>query len=72
MPLLGEETFLWQPDTFIRTKQGNWLNEIEGQSEINGHYVTKDAAVAAGRSEAQARETEHVIHNQDGTISAPN
>ena len=32
-------------------KQGNWLNEIEGQSEINGHYVTKDAAVAAGRRE---------------------
>ena len=53
-------------------KQGNWLNEIEGQSEINGHYVTKDAAVAAGRSEAQARKTEHVIHNQDGTISERN
>jgi hypothetical protein len=41
-------------------KQGNWLNEIEGQGELNGHYITKDAI---------NRKTEHVIHNQDGTIS---
>jgi hypothetical protein len=53
-------------------KHGNWLNEIEGQGEIMGHFVTKDAAVAAGRNEAKERETEHVIHNQDGTISERN
>ena len=50
-------------------KQGYWLNEIEGQGELNGHYITKDAAVSAGRTDAINRKTEHVIHNQDGTIS---
>ena len=31
-----------------------------------------DAAVAAGRQEVINRKTEHVIHNQDGTISERN
>jgi hypothetical protein len=53
-------------------KQGNWLNEIEGQGELTGHYTTKEAAVSVGRAEAKRRETGHVIHNQDGTISERN
>ena len=61
-------------DGFVHTvyKQGNWLNEIEGGSEIDSHYLTKDAAAAAGRTAAKARKTEHIIHNQDGTISERN
>lgn len=43
--------------------------EIEGGSELGGTHSTKDEAVAAGRARAQQDETEHVIHNQDGTIS---
>ena len=53
-------------------QQGNWLNEIEDQREITGHYSTKDAAVKAGRLKAKNRKTEHVIHNQNGTISERN
>jgi hypothetical protein len=34
--------------------------------------VTKEVATEAGRQEAIARKTEHVIHNQDGTISERN
>ncbi len=59
---------------FVHTvyKQGNWLNEIKGQSEITGHFATKEAAVLAGREEAIDRKTEDVIHNQDGTIGERN
>jgi hypothetical protein len=31
--------------------------------------VNKADAVEAGRREARRRETEHVIHNRDGTIA---
>jgi len=49
-------------------RQGNWLNEIEGEGELLGHFITKESAVSAGRQEAIKRDTEHVIHNQDGTV----
>jgi hypothetical protein len=50
-------------------KDGEWVNSVEGDGDVGQAYATKDAAVAAGRAEAQSRTTEHVIHNQDGTIS---
>jgi hypothetical protein len=57
-------------DGFIHTvhKDGQWLNEVEGGSEFGGSHATKEDAVAAGRARAQRDGTEHVIHNQDGTI----
>ena len=57
-------------DGFVHTvfKGGQWVNEIEGGSEIGGTHSTKDDAVAAGRARAQQEKTEHVIHNQDGAI----
>ena len=59
---------------FVHTvyKRETWLNEIEGGDELSGHYATKEAAVAIGRAEAKRRATEHVIHNQDGTIAERN
>ena len=59
---------------FVHTvyKQGKWLNEIEGGDELAIRFVTKEVATEAGRQEAIARNTEHVIHNQDGTISERN
>ena len=61
-------------DGFIHTvwKDGEWQNEVEGGDRIPGDYATKDEAVEAGRSRAFADGTEHVIHNQDGTISERN
>ena len=55
---------------FIHTvyKGGQWINEVEDGSEIGGVHATKEEAVRAGRARAQQDETEHVIHNQDGTV----
>jgi len=59
---------------FVHTvyKRETWLNEIEDGEELAGSYATKEVAVSAGREEAIDRKTEHVIHNQDGTISERN
>lgn len=59
---------------FIHTvfKGGQWVNEVEEGVSFGGHHKTKEAAVEAGRARAQQDKTEHVIHNQDGTISERN
>jgi hypothetical protein len=59
---------------FIHTvyKNGQWVNEVEEGSEFGGAHAMKEDAVAAGRARAQQDKTEHVIHNQDGTISERN
>jgi hypothetical protein len=49
-------------------KNGSWVNEVEEGPTLSTDS-TKDAAVAAGRDEAKARKTEHVIHNMDGSIA---
>ena len=56
---------------FVHTvwKQDRWVNELEGGNEFGGSHATKEDAVAAGRAQAEQDRTEHVIHNQDGTIS---
>jgi hypothetical protein len=56
---------------FIHTvyKNEQWINEVEEGPEIGGVHATKEEAVQAGRARAQHDRTEHVIHNQDGTIS---
>ncbi len=48
------------------------FNEIEGEGRDPLPHATKAAAVVAGRAMAQARRTEHVIHNMDGTIAERN
>jgi Uncharacterized protein conserved in bacteria (DUF2188) len=61
-------------DGFVHTvyKNGQWVNELEGGPEFGGAHSTKEAAVSAGRERAQAAKTEHVIHNEDGTIGGRN
>jgi Uncharacterized protein conserved in bacteria (DUF2188) len=61
-------------DGFIHTvyKNEQWVNEIEDGSEFGGSHRTKEEAVSAGRDRARQDKTEHVIHNQDGTISGRN
>ena len=60
-------------DGFVHTvyKNDQWVVEIEGNGEVGSHS-TKDDAVAQGRAQAQQSKTEHLIHNQDGTISERN
>jgi len=61
-------------DGFIHTvfKNGQWVNEVAGGEEFGGAYANKEEAVAAGRGRAKQDTTEHVIHNQGGTISERN
>jgi hypothetical protein len=61
-------------DGFVHTvhKDGSWINEIEGGEGASSSHATKLVAVAAGREEAMRRKTEHVIHNEDGSISERN
>ena len=59
---------------FIHTvyKNEQWVNEVEGGETIGGVHATKEEAVQSGRARAHQDQTEHVIHNQDGTISERN
>lgn len=61
-------------DGFVHTlwKEDRWVNEIEGGSAFGGLHSTKEAAISSGRARAVTDKTEHVIHNQDGTISERN
>jgi Uncharacterized protein conserved in bacteria (DUF2188) len=62
-------------DGFVHTvhKNGRWVTTIEGEAERTGSsYTSKDMATAAGRAEARRRKTEHVIHNEDGSLAERN
>ena len=60
---------------FVHTvhRDGRWENTIEGEEGLlPGLYATKAEAVAVGRGEARRRQTEHVIHREDGSIEDRN
>ena len=51
----------------------HWENTVEGQDGMfGGPHATKAEAVEAGRAEAKRRKTEHLIHNEDGSIAERN
>jgi hypothetical protein len=52
-------------------KDGHWVNEVEGVGQVST-FRTKEEAVAAGRSEAIGRRSEHLIHDLDGRIAERN
>jgi hypothetical protein len=60
-------------DGFVHTvyKNDQWVVEIEGNGDVGSHS-TKEDAIEQGRAQAKQSKTEHVIHNQDGTISERN
>lgn len=61
-------------DGFVHTvhADGSWRNTIEGAGQLPGSFGAKAETVEAGRTEALRRSTEHLIHNEDGTISERN
>ncbi|MDJ0459306.1 DUF2188 domain-containing protein [Arthrobacter sp. NQ7] len=62
-----------QGDIETYWEDGSWKNRREGNDRAFGAgYSKKDDAVDAGRQAAQAGKVEHVIKNQDGTISEKN
>jgi len=54
----------------VPVDDGLWRNRVESMELLPGAYLTKADAVEAGSKEAKRRETEHVVHNRDGTIAA--
>lgn len=53
--------------------EGRWENTVEGEENaLPGRYGSKAEAVAVGRGEAKRRQTEHVIHRDDGSIEDRN
>jgi hypothetical protein len=50
-------------------KNDSWHNEVEDGRHLSSHR-SKDQAIASGRAAARVWRTEHVIHNEDGTIAA--
>ena len=61
-------------DGFVHTvyRDGQWVNETQIGGRIVGIYATKEEAVSAGRARARHDQTEHVVHDQDGTIGERN
>jgi hypothetical protein len=61
-------------DGFVHTvhADGRWRNTIEGRAPLPGAYDIKAEAVEVGRTEARRRQTEHVIHHEDGSIGERN
>ncbi len=60
---------------FVHTvhRDGRWRTTVEGEQEpLPDSFDTKEDAVEAGRAEARRRQTEHLIHNEDGSIAERN
>ena len=49
-------------------RAGKWVNEAEDGVGRTFHH-TKEEAVAAGRLRARVNRTDHVVHDEDGTIA---
>lgn len=45
-----------------------WANKVQGSRRVANTAPTKAAAQAKGREMAQARKTEHIVKNKDGTV----
>jgi len=58
--------------TVYRSATADWANEVEGNDRASSVHDTKVEAVKRGRELARNAQTEHVIHNVDGTISERN
>jgi hypothetical protein len=46
-----------------------WKNKVEGNLIEHNSHERKTTAVLVGRDMARAREVDHIIKNEDGTIS---
>lgn len=57
-------------DGFVHTvySDGVWVNQVEGGGTVGGSYPSKDIAVAVGRAVARSRQTQHLIHDQEGAV----
>ncbi len=68
--VMGETLGLWIRENNVHTVPfGNrWANRRAGAAAPYEKFETKQAAVVAGRQQAEADRAEHIIHNRDGSI----
>ena len=60
---------------FVHTGQQGWTLDEQRRGrpgKLPDSFDTKEDAVEAGRAEARRRKTEHVIHDEDGSIAERN
>jgi hypothetical protein len=56
--------------TVYRSATGNWANQFGTGRRVLGVYATRDESVRRGEELAREADTNHVIHNMDGTIES--
>lgn len=58
-------------DVTTRSKQGQWVNEVEGAPELSRSFRSREEAVQEGREFAAARDSRHVVEPSEptGTIT---
>ncbi len=54
-------------DVTTKSKNGQWVNEIEGSPELSRSYRSRDEAVQAGREYAAGHDSRHVIEESEPT-----
>lgn len=59
-----------KPSVHTVPSQNGWVNKQGGKATSS--HLTKAAAEAEGRRQAQRSETEHIIHKLNGQIGAKN
>ena len=51
-------------------EDGTWRNRLEGSAVAGERHVSKEQAVAVGRTLAFSLETYHLVQDVDGTIAS--
>ncbi len=54
-------------DVVTLSKRGQWVNRVEGEEELSQSYASKEEAVEAGRSMAEAAGARHVVLDSEPT-----
>jgi hypothetical protein len=58
--------------TVFNSKRNRWVNKRAQSSRALSSHLTKDTAVAKGKSIAKKAKAEHIIHYQNGPIQMRN
>lgn len=56
-------------DVTTRSKNGQWVNEIEGSREQSRSFSSREEAIAAGNEYAAAHRVRHDVHDSEPTGS---
>ncbi|WP_194419825.1 DUF2188 domain-containing protein [Microbacterium abyssi] len=54
-------------DVFTRSKNGQWINHVEGEPENSLSFSSREEAVIAGASFASERGTRHTVEESEPT-----